>query len=43
MDTRALDTAPAVRRLAQLLAKRGWKGWTKLERVGAPQGWASGS
>ncbi|MEU6798049.1 MerR family transcriptional regulator [Nonomuraea wenchangensis] len=33
MDARALDTLPAARRLTELLRERGWKGWTKLERV----------
>jgi hypothetical protein len=29
----AFDTAPPARRLIELLKKRGWTGWTKLERV----------
>jgi DNA-binding transcriptional MerR regulator len=33
MDTLAFDTAPPARRLIDLLKKRGWTGWTKLERV----------
>jgi hypothetical protein len=33
MDTLAFDTAPPARRLIELLKKRGWTGWTKLERV----------
>jgi DNA-binding transcriptional MerR regulator len=33
MDTLAFDTAPPARRLTELLRKRGWTGWTKLERV----------
>ncbi|MGD3112032.1 MerR family transcriptional regulator [Streptomyces sp. YGL11-2] len=33
MDTLAFDTAPPARRLIHLLKKRGWTGWTKLERV----------
>jgi DNA-binding transcriptional MerR regulator len=33
MDTLAFDTAPPARRLVELLRKRGWTGWTKLERV----------
>lgn len=37
MDTLAFDTVPPARRLIELLRKRGWTGWTKLERV-APQG-----
>ncbi|MGN9846357.1 MerR family transcriptional regulator [Nonomuraea sp. H19] len=35
MDTLAFDTAPPARRLIELLKKRGWTGWTKLERVDA--------
>ncbi|MFF3670997.1 MerR family transcriptional regulator [Microtetraspora malaysiensis] len=37
MDTLAFDTVPPARRLIELLKKRGWTGWTKLERVD-PQG-----
>ncbi|MCA2226243.1 MerR family transcriptional regulator [Nonomuraea aurantiaca] len=33
MDTLAFDTVPPARRLIELLRKRGWTGWTKLERV----------
>ncbi|MFE7742840.1 MerR family transcriptional regulator [Nocardia sp. NPDC057455] len=33
LDTLAFDTAPPARRLIELLKKRGWTGWTKLERV----------
>jgi hypothetical protein len=33
MDTLAFDTAPPARRLIELLKKRGWSGWTKLERT----------
>jgi DNA-binding transcriptional MerR regulator len=33
MDTRVFDTVPPARRLIKLLEKRGWTGWTKLERV----------
>ncbi|MEV6158135.1 MerR family transcriptional regulator [Nonomuraea sp. NPDC052129] len=33
MDTFAFDTVPPARRLIELLKKRGWTGWTKLERV----------
>ncbi|MFI6695018.1 MerR family transcriptional regulator [Streptomyces sp. NPDC050433] len=33
MDTLAFDTAPPARRLIELLEKRGWTGWTKLQRV----------
>ncbi|WP_327091156.1 MerR family transcriptional regulator [Nonomuraea sp. NBC_01738] len=33
MDTLAFDTVPPARRLIELLAERGWTGWTKLERV----------
>ncbi|WP_067480247.1 MerR family transcriptional regulator [Actinomadura hibisca] len=33
MDALAFDTAPPARHLIELLKKRGWRGWTKLERV----------
>ncbi|MEU9025488.1 MerR family transcriptional regulator [Actinomadura sp. NPDC048394] len=33
MDTLAFDTVPPGRQLIKLLKKRGWTGWTKLERV----------
>ncbi|MEO3805358.1 MerR family transcriptional regulator [Nonomuraea sp. B1E8] len=36
MDTLAFATVPPARRLIELLKKRGWTGWTKLERVRAP-------
>jgi hypothetical protein len=35
MDTLAFDAAPPARRLIELLKKRGWTGWTKLERAPA--------
>jgi hypothetical protein len=38
MDTLAFDAAPPARRLIELLTKRGWTGWTKLERVDPPRG-----
>ncbi|GGQ28822.1 DNA-binding transcriptional MerR regulator [Actinomadura coerulea] len=33
MDMLAFDTVPQARRLIELLKRRGWTGWTKLERV----------
>ncbi|GAA2628700.1 MerR family transcriptional regulator [Actinomadura fulvescens] len=36
MDTLAFDTVPPARRLIELLKRRGWSGWTKLERVASP-------
>ncbi|MET8907619.1 MerR family transcriptional regulator [Micromonospora sp. NPDC004551] len=33
MDTLAFDTLPPARRLIELMKKRGWTGWTKLQRV----------
>ncbi|MFF8959721.1 MerR family transcriptional regulator [Streptomyces sp. NPDC014894] len=33
MDALAYDTAPPARRLVELLANRGWTGWTRLQRV----------
>jgi len=38
LDTLAFDTAPPARRLIELLNRRGWTGWTKLERVDPRQG-----
>lgn len=35
MDDLAFHTVPPARRLIELLEERGWKGWTKLERVKA--------
>jgi DNA-binding transcriptional MerR regulator len=37
MDTLVFDTTPAAHHLIQLLKKRGWTGWTKLERINPPQ------
>ncbi|MEV1176298.1 hypothetical protein [Nonomuraea sp. NPDC049784] len=41
LDTLAFDTAPPARRLIELLEKRGWTGWTRLERVDPTWGAAS--
>ncbi|MFF3484364.1 MerR family transcriptional regulator [Streptomyces sp. NPDC002701] len=38
LDTHVFDTLPPARRLIELLTKRGWTGWTKLERVNPPRG-----
>ncbi|MFJ8311723.1 MULTISPECIES: alpha/beta fold hydrolase [unclassified Streptomyces] len=38
MDALAFETAPAARRLVELMKRRGWTGWTRLERVGPPLG-----
>lgn len=35
MDDLAFRTVPPARRLIELLEERGWRGWTKLERVNA--------
>ncbi|MFF5233305.1 MerR family transcriptional regulator [Dactylosporangium sp. NPDC000521] len=37
MDTLVFDTTPAARHLVELLKKRGWTGWTKLERLSPAQ------
>lgn len=38
MDALAFDTVPMrPMRLIELLKRRGWSGWTKLERVGPPR------
>ena len=36
LDEVFLDLVPMARRLLELLEERGWKGWTRLERVHAP-------
>jgi DNA-binding transcriptional MerR regulator len=33
LDSVFLDSVPVARRLMELLEERGWRGWTKLERV----------
>lgn len=33
MDTSVLETAPGAERLLAILEERGWKGWTRIERV----------
>ncbi|TDB78301.1 MerR family transcriptional regulator [Micromonospora sp. KC723] len=38
MDELAFDTVPGARRLIELLRKRGWTGWTKLERMNRARG-----
>ncbi|WPP33913.1 MerR family transcriptional regulator [Streptomyces sp. CL7] len=38
LDTHVFDTLPPARRLIELLTKRGWAGWTKLERVNPTRG-----
>jgi hypothetical protein len=38
MDTLVFETVPPARQLIELLKKRGWTGWTKLERVDPTRG-----
>ncbi|MFD5505708.1 MerR family transcriptional regulator [Streptomyces sp. NPDC127061] len=38
LDTHVFDTLPPTRRLIELLSKRGWTGWSKLERVNPTRG-----
>ena len=33
LDSVFLDSVPIARRLMELLEERGWRGWTKLERI----------
>ncbi|MFD5384684.1 MerR family transcriptional regulator [Streptomyces sp. NPDC059474] len=40
LDTWVFDTLPPARRLFELLKERGWRGWTKLERVNPTRGTA---
>ena len=35
LDATMLETAPAAERVLALMAERGWKGWTRIERVPA--------
>lgn len=35
LDTNTAESAPAARRVMALLEQRGWKGWTRVERVPA--------
>lgn len=38
MDTTMVEAAPAAARLLELLAQRGWRGWTRIERRDDPRG-----
>jgi hypothetical protein len=33
-----VESAPAAKRLVAILEERGWKGWTRIERVPADPG-----
>jgi hypothetical protein len=33
MDMSVIESAPGAERLMEILAERGWKGWTRIERV----------
>ena len=37
LDSVFLDSMPIAPRLLELLEERGWRGWTKLERIAAPE------
>ncbi len=37
LDSVFLDSVPIAYRLMELLEERGWRGWTKLERIGSAQ------
>ncbi|MEU1955337.1 MerR family transcriptional regulator [Nocardia rhamnosiphila] len=37
LDTLAFETWPPARRLAELLAERGWSGWTELRQMDPPR------
>ncbi|MFI7694644.1 MerR family transcriptional regulator [Nonomuraea sp. NPDC049655] len=43
MDALAFDAVPPARRLIELLRRRGWTGWSKLERVDPPSWSSAGS
>ncbi len=36
LDSVFLDSVPIASRIMELLEARGWRGWTKLERIGGP-------
>jgi len=36
LDTATLESAPAAERMLALLHERGWRGWTRIERVAEP-------
>ncbi len=36
LDSVFLDSMPIAHRLMELLEERGWRGWTKLERISPP-------
>lgn len=42
LDSVFLDSIPGARRLMALLEERGWRGWTRMERVEPPAAPASG-
>jgi hypothetical protein len=35
LDATMVESAPAAKRLVAILEERGWKGWTRIERVPA--------
>ena len=35
LDTTMVESSPAAERLLAILEERGWKGWTRIERVPA--------
>jgi hypothetical protein len=35
MDSAVLEASPGAERILALLEQRGWKGWTRIERVPA--------
>ena len=37
LDSVFLESVPIARRLMDLLEERGWRGWTRLERIPEPQ------
>lgn len=41
LDATAIDASPLAERLLEILQERGWKGWTRVERLPAPEARAS--
>ncbi len=35
LDAAAVESSPVAERLLEILQERGWKGWTRIERVPA--------
>jgi hypothetical protein len=36
LDATAVESSPVAERLLEILQERGWRGWTRIERVASP-------